>query len=168
MKRIIAAGLVLFLSVSLPGVASANGWHHPRQTGWVGPHLNIHFGHKKVEYSIGLEASYWRRVTIRWDQPDQQLGVDAGIEYNFSKDKWVRYAELQVGPITLAGTSFGVVFDEDYGVGWQWSSWVNMFGGAMVRYRWYDEAVDGNEWSLGVYGKLPYLFDDDLGLPASW
>ena len=168
MKRIITAGLTLFLILSLPGVASASGWSMPHQTGWVGPHLNIHFGHKKVEYSIGLEASYWRRVSFSSHQPDQQLGVDAGIEYNVSKDKWVRYAELQVGPITLAGTSIGVVFDEDYGVGWQWSSWVNMFGGAIVRHRWYDEALDANEWSLGVYGKLPYLFDDDLGFPASW
>jgi len=168
MKRIIATGLVLFLIISLPGVANASGFAMPRQTGWVGPHLNIHFGHKKVEYSIGLEASFWRRVTIRWDQPDQQLGVDAGIEYNFSKGKWARYAELQAGFIAFTGTSFGVVFDEDYGMGWQWSSWVSMFGGGMVRYRWYDEAVAGNEWSLGVFGKLPYLFNDKFGFPASW
>ena len=164
MKNINAVGLVLLLSVSLPGSGNASGFTIPYQTGWLGPQLNVHFGHDEVEYSIGLEASYWRRLKLS-DQQGllgvTQLGVDVGVEYNLSKEKWVHYAELQTG-IILGGTSFGVVFDEDYGVGWQWSSWVNWVAGGMVRFRWFTEVEAGDEWSLGGYVKAPYLFEDEL------
>ena len=168
MVRAFLLGMFLLMSVSIAPAANASGFTIPYQSGWIGPQLNVHFGHGEVEYSVGLEASYWREM----QKSDQgvlvdiaQLGVDVGIEYNLSREKWVHYAELQAGVI-LGGTSLGVVLDEEHGVGWQWSSWVNWVAGGMVRCRWFGEAAASDEWSLGASIKAPYLVED--GFLSGW
>ena len=168
MRTLLLLGLLIITGVSTPWAASASGFTIPYQSGWIGPQLNVHFGQDKVQYSAGLEVSYWRQLESSeqsgWREVPQ-LGVDVGIEYNFSRETWLHYGEVQAG-IILAGASLGVVFDGEHGAGWQLSSWVNWVVGGMLRYRWFDDAASNNSWSLGGSAKAPYLVED--GFLSGW
>ena len=95
-----------------------------RLVGCIGPHLNLHLGERGVEVSLGLETSVW--TLLRMD-PETWVGADAGIEYNFSREIWVQYAELQVS-----------------------------VGGGMVRFRQFWDTEYYREGSIGAYVKAPY------------
>ncbi len=134
----------------------------PAKSSWIGPHANVHLGHGDPELSLGLELSHWRTwkevMPAGSDPPTSELpmlGVDLGVEYNLSADKWVEYGELQWG-IILAGMSVGVVHDGELGVGAQASLWVNWLAGAMVRFRRFGPSDQEQDWSVALYLKLPF------------
>ncbi len=130
--------------------------------GWVGPHLNLIFGNKGVEVSLGVEASLW---ILGPNLPEDMtfFGGDVGIEYNFSRQIGVGYAELQVSALTWevipvsVGAGVGVVGDGEYGVGLQASFWGNYIGGGMLRLRQFGDVEYSREGSIGVYVKAPYM-----------
>ena len=159
MNKTAFVGLIIVstLCVSSPAHAGGNAsvLHVPdfsSVTGWIGPHLNLHFGGHGVEFSLGLETSVWKEMST-----EMFVGADAGMEYNFSREIWVPYAELQVGVLGLAGLSVGLVSDGDYGAGLQTSLWGNAFVGAMVRYRQFWDTEYSREGSIGAYVKAPYM-----------
>ena len=53
--------LVAAMGVSSVAEASELGFE-VTQSAWVGPQWNMHFGAEQTEYSIGLEASYWKSL----------------------------------------------------------------------------------------------------------
>jgi hypothetical protein len=91
------------------------------------------------------------------------FGGDAGIEYNFSRQIGVGYAELPVSVLTWevipvsVGAGVGVVGDGEYGVGLQASFWGNYIGGGMLRLRHFWDSEYSREGSIGAYVKAPYM-----------
>ena len=162
MNKIVLISLLVVstLCVSIPSHAFSDN-RTSFTMGWVGPHLNLIFGKNGVEVSLGVEASLWRSVS---DVPEDMafFGGDAGIEYNFSRQIGVGYAELQVSAMTWemvpvsVGAGVGVVGDGEYGAGLQASLWGNMIGGAMVRFRQFWDTEYYKEGSIGAYVKGPY------------
>ena len=167
MNKTAFVGLIIVstLCVSSPKHAWGHGqglWGDFRADLWIGPHLNLHFGDHGVEFSLGVETSVWTEPGLGAGPKPLCLGADAGIEYNFSREIWVRYAELQAG-VVLAGLSVGVVSDGDYGAGLQTSLWANIIGGAMVRYRKFWD-TQYRDRSIGAYVKGPYMEALSTGL----
>mgnify|MGYP001281623730 CR=1 FL=1 len=140
----------------------ADAFEIPAKSSWIGPRTNVHLGHGDPELSLGLELSHWRTwkevMGARSDPSPRKgpmLGVDLGLEYNLSADKWVEYSELQVG-FALAGMSVGPVHDGEHGVGVQASFWVNFLAGAMVRFRRFGPSDQEQDMSVGLYLALPF------------
>ena len=79
------------MAFGFSSVANASGGFTYDTTGWIGPHFNLHFGSGKVEYSLGVEASYWITLDDTGlgiaDGDIGKLGADLGTEYNFSRKK---------------------------------------------------------------------------------
>ena len=162
MTRFCVLTLALFSAFVLPKSAEASelNWD-PSESAWVGPHWNMHFGAEHTEYSIGLEASYWRPLDPngRGIREVLAVGADVGIEYNWTKDKWVSYGEFQAG-FGLVGASIGLVIDPDFGSGVQVSTWANYIVGAMYRYRSFSDPSTHRESSFGIFGKAPFYSAD--------
>ena len=160
--------LSIITALGFSGEARSSGFTIPHHTGWIGPHINLVFGGKSLEFNLGLEASYWTDCigmfgrdacglddssTHYWLVDIAKVGLDLGIDYNFTRKKWSKYGEIQVGGI-FAGSSAGVVFDAEHGTGFQGSLWANWIGGGLIRLRRFR---DRDSYSLGAYLKAPYF-----------
>lgn len=112
----------------------------------LGPTWNYHFGNGNGFHSFGFQIHYWDISPSSFAIPSSfGLGIEGSSVHGA-----IYYADVQTG-VAWVGTSHGVVYNSELGLGYQGSLWGNFFTGGQYMYRSFGDGYH----SPGLYITFP-------------